>query len=226
MSLSKPTGRLENPIVATLEWRGSDGKWRYYDGEENQHVDAGEIDFIYLDQLSALAGWNANVKQYCRSNEVHSLQDEILTVVHWKDKRRTVIEQGLYADIKNEMKGLGIKYRAIVYGMVTEDSKHFKKEDIVRFSIGGSALTSWIELKARVGNLVSFFDVGVNEEGIKYMFPMFDLKEPSGSDLDLAKKCDETLQAWLEPSSTSEEEQEPQNTPEALVSEDNEEAPF
>jgi hypothetical protein len=100
MSLSSP--KLVNPAQKFIEFKGDTGQFQYFDkslGEKGENVVLKQpFFFIVLDELSTISGYSDKLGSGFYSNEVHSLNDEILKVKSFKGGFSTT---GKYKDIKD-----------------------------------------------------------------------------------------------------------------------------
>ena len=77
MSFSKP--KPQKPFNKTIKWKGSDGgSFVYYDGQNNIEIEIDE--FIVLDELFSISGWNDDKNKGVWSNEVSDLKREEMAV--------------------------------------------------------------------------------------------------------------------------------------------------
>lgn len=160
MSLSKPTGGPKNPAKKYFQFSGrrvidnpeegelskpTDGKFYYYDKEQEKNIPVENLPpFIVLDgygfdgNLFTITGFLESYKAYCWSNEVRSVEDKV--VVRLFDKQKTVVGEGAWSDIGQELKNLGCKYTKSIYVM-------FKgTNEIANIKFAGGALSSWLEI--------------------------------------------------------------------------------
>jgi hypothetical protein len=116
MSISNPETQqsTENPVSLIIEWSAKNGNWKVYDKIEKIKIELEEnFKFAVLDQKNGVAGFIEG-KGMLRSNEVSRIDKEELTVISWKDGESSVYKEGMYADIKDELKAKGIKFRKIL----------------------------------------------------------------------------------------------------------------
>jgi hypothetical protein len=106
MSISNPETQqsTENPVSLIIEWSAKNGNWKVYDKIEKIKIELEEnFKFAVLDQKNGVAGFIEG-KGMLRSNEVSRIDKEELTVISWKDGESSVYKEGMYADIKDELK--------------------------------------------------------------------------------------------------------------------------
>lgn len=201
MSLSNINMKaVKSPVAAILEWDAMEGKFRYYDTESKQRkfIDDTTFNFVVLDQLSNVSGWVSDLG-VCRAEETHNLNASPIEVKSWKDGKSTTVKKGMYKDIKDGLKTMGIKYRKIVYGMIVF-SDEFSTGSIVKLDLGGCAMSQWIESNINDGNEVSF---GLAEEVqlnkmVSYKKPTFKVSTPTEDVLSEAKEIDRELQEFFD----------------------------
>ena len=129
MSFSKP--KPQKPFNKTIKWKGSDGgSFVYYDGQNNIEIEIDE--FIVLDELFSISGWNDDKNKGVWSNEVSDLKREEMAVRIGND----VSVKGVYGDVKDKVKSIGGKFTNVVYALIGEE--------LVRILFSGSGCSGWI----------------------------------------------------------------------------------
>lgn len=191
---------VKNPAIAVLEWDAMEGNFKYYDtvAKERKYLSDSEFSFVVLDQLSNVSGWVQDLGG-CRATETHSLNAAPIKVQSWKDGKPTLVKEGMYKDIKESLKAMGIKYRKIVYAL-TVNSDDFGTGEIVKLDLGGCAMSEWIEADIKDGKQVSLGaaeQVQLNKM-VSYNKPSFGVSTPEASVLDEAKDADRELQAYFD----------------------------
>ena len=191
---------IKSPVVAILEWDAMEGKFRYYDtnSKKRKHIDDTAFSFVVLDQLSNVSGWVSELG-VCRAEETHNLNAAPIVVKSWKDGKSTTIRQGMYKDIKDGLKNMGIKYRKIVYAMALE-STDFSIGSIIKLDLGGCAMSQWIESGINDGNQILIGEaeqVQLNKM-VSYQKPSFKISEPTEDVLSEAKETDRELQEYFD----------------------------
>jgi hypothetical protein len=198
MSVSQP--KLENPCKKFIDFHGKTGKFTYFDkskGEKGENVEL-VIDkglyFIVLDELSSITGFNEKNQCGIYSNEVHYLNEEILTVKTFKGNIKYV---GKYADIKNDIKAIGGKFCKSVYAMLLGVTP-----ELVCFNFYGASFASWMDKKFDTNKfcvLVNSFGKGKKGNN-EYLYPEFKaLKLPDAKKAlwDQAIEMDKVLQNFF-----------------------------
>lgn len=202
-----------NPAKRFFQWSGSKGAVTYYDKEKAENITVPlPFNFIVLDELSTITGWNEKDGGYW-SNEVRNITTDEITV----RSKQGVEQVGTYANL-GDIKAKGAKYAKSIYIAYAVDGNL----SICNFKASGAALTAWIEFSNLVGRLdqqsamVSLVGSEDATKGAtKYKVPVFELIEANPEDLDAAFDLDTELQAYLneylnkpkdEPSIESEQE--------------------
>jgi len=200
MSRTKPNTNTKNPAEATFEWVAVDGVWRYWDVENKERVVVdGGLEFAILDQLSNVSGWVKDLGS-CRCHETHNITAAPIQVFAWKDGKSRMIKEGMYKEIKDELKAMGIKYHKVVYAMLTKDAGAISAGAIVKLDLGGAAMSEWIESDVRDDDSIATGEgelVKVNAM-IKYFKPSFEKVEIDASADELAKGADDLLQEYFD----------------------------
>jgi hypothetical protein len=198
VSRSRPRVAEKNPASRWFEWSGQDGILTYYDkdAKEKVRVDL-PVTFIALDTRATVGGWHDDSQSGIYANEVASTKDEPLTVKAFKGG---TLAEGLYRDIKDQVRRVGGHYVSVCYVA-------FKEGDTL--SLGavkfkGSALRAWMEFtQDHSADLftkaftISGFDQG-KKGSITFRTPTFRISELSEETADAARGLDERLQVYLD----------------------------
>ncbi len=136
MSLSKPS--LSNPCEKWIGFKGSSGKFQYWDKEKEKEVELQlPLKFIVLDEMVKISGYNNATDSGIYSNEVKSTRKEQLHVRTWKGGEEI---KGLYADIKDSIVRMGGKFtRSIYVALVTG-----KDVELANLELRGAAFSGWL----------------------------------------------------------------------------------
>jgi hypothetical protein len=149
--------------------------------------------FIVLDTLSTIKGFNKADKASFWSNEVKDLRTDVLTV----RLKRNVVASGLYQEIKDSIKSRGAKFCQSVYACVREG----EELKIVNLQFTGAALSSWIEFcnKNKVYGAAIKVDQSMKGEngGITYQIPVFRIIPINPNTLETAIELDKQVQEHL-----------------------------
>jgi hypothetical protein len=155
MSLSNP--KAENPVTKWIEFKGSTGKFQYWDKatESNIELPLAKIGFIVLDELNTISGYHSSAEAGIYSNEISDLSHETLTVKVFKTNIQIT---GLYKDIKDNIKAIGGKFTKSVYAALITGKDSL---ELVNFKMSGSGFGGWLEKK------VNLYKQGVKVTGLK-----------------------------------------------------------
>lgn len=146
MSRSNPNESLQNPASKFYKWDSDNACFSYFDKTLGEKDDKGKtkgqnvliklpFNFLVLDQLVCVRGYNEPAEKSYYSNEVRNVTTDIITVRSNKQIEKT----GTYAEVKTL---LGAKYCQSVYiGFRNTE----KKLEIQNIQLTGAALNSWIE---------------------------------------------------------------------------------
>ena len=210
MSRSNPTDQTPNPAVRWFKWDGQNGNLEYWDREAidpkakddkkglNIAVKAG-FAFMLLDETSCIKGWNDGAKAGVWSNEVRDTRNEPMTVRLFDEKRST-IAQGLYAEIKDRVKGAGGRFTSSLY-VAWKPAKGLL--EIAGIQLKGAALSEWMEFKRK--NRKAMWESAITITGfeedkkgaITYRVPTFAIKAVKPETDAQAKELDKQLQEYL-----------------------------
>lgn len=146
MSRSNPVDLLTNPASKFYKWDSDNACFSYFDKTLGEKDASGKtkgenvlvplpFNFLVLDQLSCVRGFNEPQQKSYYSNEVRNLSADIITV----KSKNTVEKSGLYADVKTL---LGAKFCQSVYIGFKNAAK---KLEIQNIQLTGAALNAWIE---------------------------------------------------------------------------------
>ena len=133
-TLNKPTG-ASNPATKFLEWSSQNGCFTYYDKEkeENVLIDL-PLKVQFLEDFHTIKGFDEGSNSRIYSNEIKYLSKEPLSVKSFKVKEP--LAEGLYNDIKFQVKSLGGKYGKSVYALLDGE--------IVNIQLYGASIAPFI----------------------------------------------------------------------------------
>ena len=139
MSLSNP--KAENPVTKWIEFKGSTGKFQYWDKptESNIEIPINKLGFIVLDELNTITGYHSSAEAGIYSNEISDLAHEKLTVKVFKTQIQIT---GFYKDIRDNIKAIGGKFTKSVYAALITGKDSL---EIVNFKMSGSAFSGWLD---------------------------------------------------------------------------------
>ncbi len=191
MSRSNPN--ITNPASHFMEWSGGKGELSYYDKETKENVKVKlPFEFLVLDELATVTGYNKLDKKSYYSNEVRNVSKEELTVKVAGVTRQT----GLYKDLA-DVRAKGGKYAKSVY------LAHKVGDDYIidNFKAAGSALSAWIDFSK--GNVVANGKVIMTrgekqESGVGDFYPpAFEYVSATPEEDSQAIALDKVLQVYL-----------------------------
>jgi len=211
MSLSVQT--IKNPATKFIEWKSSKKAFQYFDKEAGKVVEIKPpIEFVVLDELSAIKGWSDEFECGIYSNEIHSLQNEDLNVKAFKGGQ---IVSGKYSEIKDSIKAAGGKFAKSVYAMY--------EGELVNFQLHGSAL-SWFTDTQKIAKKESVIKMEKSKEekkgSNKYYVPVFEYARNMDKEMyEKAVGLDKELQVYLKARKVQVAEEETK-TPETATAEE------
>jgi hypothetical protein len=203
MSRSNPTETLVNPSSKFYSWDSDNACFKYFDkslGEKDSQGKAkGQnvlvplpFNFIVLDQLACVRGYNEPQQKSYYSNEVRNITNDIVTV---KSGKGNIEKSGTYEQVKTL---LGAKYCQSVYiGFKNAQ----KKLEIQNIQLTGAALNAFIDFVKTVK--IYEIAVSVNKSVKKkkgrneYNEPIFTAMKISDAVSQEAIELDKELQAYL-----------------------------
>jgi hypothetical protein len=198
MSRSKPEERSSNPAKRFIEWNGEHGTLQYYDRATKQNIPVAiPMQFIVLDQLASIKGWNDASESGIYSNEVKDTKADVLVVKAFKGG---IIAEGFYASIKDKVGAAGGSYTASIY-VATKDASGALELNNLQFK--GAALNAWIEFRKSAGDAifkkaVKLTGFGEGKKGkVTFRFPQFSLCDISPATDAAALEVDKALQTYL-----------------------------
>ena len=199
MSLTREINvSTSNPTVAFVKWKAGKGFFEAYIPSTGVREDlGGKISFITLDQLSGVGGYVRNKGMYT-SNEVHDITKQELKVWLRDGDKTTDVYEGLYSAGKDKLKAQGVKFRKIVYGMLTEDAGSLSASSVIKLELQGASMTAWFEANIGDGRLVSVSDIEHVEGAISYFVPKYETAAMPSDWRDAAKDADRELQEFFD----------------------------
>ena len=194
MSRSNNT-ELVNPAKKFFQWSGDKGGFNFYDKEAIVKVDVPlPFQFIVLDTLSTIKGFDDGAGSGYWSNEIRDIKNDILTV----RSKGGIAATGTYDQVINHRATTGAKYCQSVYIAYREGTDM----KIGNIQIMGAALSSWIDFRKK--NKVFEISVAVKTftEGKKgktvYQIPTFIAGKVSEEANAKAIELDKELQLYLD----------------------------
>jgi hypothetical protein len=200
---------LISPVSLYAEWKGGKeggGFFQYYD------KDLGEKQAITFDQFIVLKTWY-NVQWFVESlgtgvwsNEVDSLNEDLIVSYRGKDKSTKILTRGKYADIKNDLKGYGLSLHRVVHiladnnivGIALKGSSSYELNSIlsgVKKEDG-----TWTTPADWRKNKIKFNGAEQRKKGaVTYFVPIFVEGDPIGFDeMEEAKTSASIVDAYFE----------------------------
>lgn len=193
MSRSNPT--LTNPAKRKFQWSGSKGELSWYDKETQQNRTVPlPFEFLVLDELAMITGYNAKDQDGFWSNEVRNISKDQLFV----RTKRGPFEAGLYQHL-TQTRALGGKYTKSIYIAFKLDGTW----EIGNIKATGSSLSAWIEFSKKyiVENGKVTMERGEAQQtpmGQVYYPPKFTWDHSDQADDQQALYLDKMLQIFLE----------------------------
>lgn len=170
MVFEKPT----NPATKFIEWKSDKKCFEFYDKQNEQKVDIPlPFQFLVLDELHAVKGWDDAKQSGIFSNEVKFIGKEPLNVRSFKGGD---IIKGLYSEIKDKVKASGAHYVKSVYIMLPDGT-------MANVQMKGAVVQEWWEFcnKKRRRLTDEWVSVESSEErkkgATKYNVPIFKFKQ-------------------------------------------------
>lgn len=177
-----------------FSWSGDKGLFQEYNKEEKKNYSVPlPFNFLVLDSLITVTGYNEPEKVGYYSNEVRNIKDK-LTV-----RTKNGIEfEGEYAQVKEKLGAKGCDYCQSVYIMFFGPDK---KPTLGNIKMKGAALGPWIELQK--SNKV--MEIGISVKSAKeekkgkvvYQVPIFSPIKVSEASNQQAVELDKELQDYL-----------------------------
>ncbi len=193
MSRSNDTS-IKNPALKFFQWKGADGGFKFYDKDKKENIDVPlPFQFIVLDTLSTIKGYDDNAGSGFWSNEIRNTKTDILTV----RSKGGICATGLYEKVITDRNCTGAKYCQSVY-IAYKEGKDLK---IGNIQIQGAALGSWIEFCKKndiykISISVKSFTEGKKGKTI-YQIPTFLVGTVSEEINAKALELDKELQIYL-----------------------------
>tara|TARA_R100001086_G_scaffold229362_1_gene149200 strand:- start:347 stop:994 length:648 start_codon:yes stop_codon:yes gene_type:complete len=195
-----------NPISAYARWKGSKGLWEIYSRKTGETVLTDKLDFVVLDQLNSVRGFTRSKGLYSCA-EVRDIHAQPMSVYLTENGKSTLFKEGVYSDIKAELKEKGIKFQKVVYAMANSDHENSTLNDgIVKLELQGAAMSAWFDAGPMDGQRIEMEDSIFQEGAISYYIPKFICTKATENMLEKAKEKDIALQQYLKNFQKEEEE--------------------
>jgi hypothetical protein len=178
-----------------IEWKSDDKCFSYYDKDKQEKIQIPlPFNFLVLDELHAVKGWNDATQSGIYSNEVKFISKEIMTVKPFKGNE---IAKGLYKDIKEKIVSAGGHYVKSIYIMLEDGT-------LANLQLKGSSVQEWglFTAKTRTRLPDEWVQVKTVKQGkkgaVKFNVPEFTfLRSLSESEAEQADEVFNELEAYL-----------------------------
>jgi len=197
MSRTKKREGSQNPAGNKFfSLSGTTGKFGYYDKEREGTIPLEyPIKLIVLDVLSTIKGYHSGKGAGIFSNEIHNQSIEVLKVRVFNNGE---LATGLYADIKDKVKGVGGKFANSVYAMMIIDSE----PTLVNFQFYGASLSPFIDFQKEndiYKNSVNITGSTPAKKGAtNYFIPIFESGGITEEESKVADLMDIELQKYVD----------------------------
>ena len=194
--LKRPTNETSSPVTQYLNWKSNDKSFAYYDKAKGENVLVElPIKILFLEHYHTVKGWNDASESGIYSNEVYSIGKEPLTVKAFKGG---IIGEGLYKDIKENVKNAGAVYNRSIYAMTSEGS-------LINVSLKGSGVKAYSDFYNDNNHLLdnNWIEINSAKEGkkgaVKYTTPEFTLGSTiSKEENKVADEAANALQTYMD----------------------------
>jgi hypothetical protein len=193
MSRSNPT--LTNPAEHFMSWSGSTGTLNWYNKEQEKNIPVKlPFQFLVLDQLATIKGYNKQLATGFWSNEVRNTRKEELTV----RSKQGVVYTGFY---KNEQGVVQVPKGADYTQSVYIAHKIGDKYVLGNINMKGSSRSAWFDFantcKPENGTVV--MDIGEKQTAQTGDFypPVFTYQPSTDEENTEAVRLDKELQIYL-----------------------------
>lgn len=188
MSRSNKKGSSSaSPIQRYINYSGSTGKFNYWDkdrGDKGEKVEFATFDITVLDIKASITGFNENLGARISSNLVTSTGKEPLKVVCFSNGKVLTQSEGLYTEIKDEIKAYGGKFTTNVLALGDVGNG----EELINVQLSGGALGNWIDFGKNIeGGDVYDYRVTLKQGVLS--------KREKGQSVPVTKKEEDELEA-------------------------------
>jgi len=194
--LKRPTTSTSTPVTQYLNWKSNDKAFAYYDKEKGENVLVQlPLKFLFLEHYHTVKGWNDASESGIYSNEVYSIGKEELSVKAFKGGE---VGNGLYRDIKENIKNAGAVYHRSVYGMLPDGK-------LINLQLKGSGVKAYSDFYNDNNHLLDnqWIEINKADEGkkgaVKYSTPSFEIGSNINKAEDkLANECAGSLETYMD----------------------------
>lgn len=184
MNLLDERKTIENPTSIRIEWKSEVTSFAFFkkgsaESEKGEIVKLPQITFIPVQLAFRIGGYNNDKDCYLYSNTFTDFKTHIVTVKYAKGSG--VVASGLYADIKEKIKGNDGKFQNVLYSVITHvNGKELPEPKYVEIIIAGAASAGLQNANQSIFSLIgkSITHTGHSQEkngGIKYNAPTFEI---------------------------------------------------
>ena len=191
-----------NPSTMFIDWDSEKGCFKRYDKDKKQNITIPlPVKFYVLDELTTIKGFSDKTQGGIWSNEVKDINKQPLKAVSKsKDGKMSLIGEGLYGDIKDQLVANGGKYTRSLYAAMLDENDEYQ---IVNFQLKGAAFSGWLDFVtenrfAVMSDEIVCGDFKKEKKGAtKYTIPIFSSEKASEEGNEAAIKLDIQLQEYL-----------------------------
>jgi|TARA_Y100000289_G_scaffold57781_1_gene62455 hypothetical protein len=202
-----------NPISAYARWKGAKGLWEIYSKDTGQTVLTQKLDFVILDQLNSVRGFTRSKGLYSCA-EVKDIHAQPMSVYLTENGKSTLFKEGLYSEIKADLKEKGIKFQKVVYAMANDNHEDSTLNNgIIKLELQGAAMSAWFETGAWEGHRIEMGEATHQDGAISYYIPKFIRSKATDNMLEKAKGKDVALQEYLKKFRDNKEEESQEEIP-------------
>lgn len=166
------TEGTSNPATKFLQWKSNDKVFAYWDKQKEQNIQVKlPFKFQFLEHFHTIKGWNDASESGIYSNEVKFISKEPLKVRSFKGGD---IAEGLYSDIRGNIRDAGGKYFRSVY-VINEDG------EIINLQFKGAVVSAYSDFMNEHENKVEGNWIVINKAedkkkgATKYSVPVFEV---------------------------------------------------
>lgn len=163
-------GPVPNPSQYYLEWNQELSSFSYWDKDSSERREYPlPFKFAALKFMNSISGFDDNRKQGIFSNEISDTRSERFRVLY---RDGVELAQGYYADIKDQVNGVGGRFTRSIYAVTPKGvivNIKLKGTQMVNFGViekfGKRWQDEWIEVKD--------FEIKTTKDGKEYSVPVF-----------------------------------------------------
>lgn len=156
MSRTQKRGGSSSPIKKYVSFSGATGLFSYYDKKKEEKVELESLRFTVLDTRASITGYNESSGSGISSNMVLNTTREELKVITFNNKKPQTIAEGLYADIKGDIKEAGGKFTTNILCLADVGDG----VELINLQLAGASLNGWIDFAAEHPN-DAYYDLAI-----------------------------------------------------------------